>query len=122
MPREMLGFSTFGLSMWLLRWLPIRAVDRVLLLLCRLVIGDTAHIGIPRPAIGPLQLKAINGKTPVLDVGTLEKIRSGDIKVRTLINFNVCATNTYMGKLYFTKVRLTNVHVYTMPACRCSRR
>lgn len=31
--------------------------------------------------MGPLQLKNTKGKTPVLDIGALEKIRSGDIKV-----------------------------------------
>ncbi|XP_020097761.1 indole-3-pyruvate monooxygenase YUCCA2-like [Ananas comosus] len=81
LPREMLGSSTFGLSMWLLKWLPMRAVDRVLLLVARLMLGDTARLGLPRPRLGPLELKSLSGKTPVLDVGTLAKIRSGDIKV-----------------------------------------
>uniref|UniRef100_J3KXV0 Flavin-containing monooxygenase n=1 Tax=Oryza brachyantha TaxID=4533 RepID=J3KXV0_ORYBR len=57
------------------------AVDRLVLLVARLVIGDTARLGFPRPALGPLELKAVSGKTPVLDVGTLAKIRTGHIKV-----------------------------------------
>ncbi|KAE8687522.1 Indole-3-pyruvate monooxygenase YUCCA6 [Hibiscus syriacus] len=28
LPREMLGISTFGLLMWMLKWLPVRIVDR----------------------------------------------------------------------------------------------
>ncbi|URD83155.1 flavin-containing monooxygenase [Musa troglodytarum] len=80
LPREMLCRSTFGLSMWLLRWLPVRAVDRLLLLAARLLLGDTAKLGLPRPQLGPLELKLRSGKTPVLDVGTLEKIKSGAIK------------------------------------------
>ncbi|KAL0323850.1 UNVERIFIED_CONTAM: Indole-3-pyruvate monooxygenase YUCCA2 [Sesamum calycinum] len=32
--------------------------------------------------LGPLELKNLSGKTPVLDVGTLDKIKTGDIKVR----------------------------------------
>jgi indole-3-pyruvate monooxygenase len=75
------GYSTFELSTWLLRWLPIQVVDRVLLLLSRLVLGDTGRLGIPRPIIGPMELKKVFGKTPVLDVGTIDKIKSGDIKV-----------------------------------------
>ncbi|XP_010249741.1 PREDICTED: indole-3-pyruvate monooxygenase YUCCA2-like [Nelumbo nucifera] len=82
LPREMLGRSTFGLSMWLLKWLPIRLVDRFLLLVTRLMLGDTSRLGLDRPDLGPLELKNITGKTPVLDVGTLAKIKSGDIKVR----------------------------------------
>ncbi|GJU61842.1 indole-3-pyruvate monooxygenase YUCCA6-like protein [Tanacetum coccineum] len=81
LPREMLGRSTFGLSMWLLKWLPIRLVDRFLLIMSWLVFGDTASFGLDRPQVGPLELKNKTGKTPVLDVGTLAKIKSGDIKI-----------------------------------------
>ncbi|KAJ7958602.1 Flavin-containing monooxygenase [Quillaja saponaria] len=81
LPREMLGKSTFGLSMWLLKWLPIRLVDRLLLIVSWLLLGDTARFGLDRPCLGPLQLKNLSGKTPVLDVGTLAKIKCGDIKV-----------------------------------------
>ncbi|CAI9759655.1 unnamed protein product [Fraxinus pennsylvanica] len=81
LPREMLGKSTFGLSMWLLKWLPMSLVDSLLLLVSRLIIGDTAKFGIERPQMGPLQVKNLSGKTPVLDVGTLDKIKSGIIKV-----------------------------------------
>ncbi|OUZ99947.1 Pyridine nucleotide-disulfide oxidoreductase [Macleaya cordata] len=81
LPREMLGRSTFGLSMWLLKWLPIRIVDRLLLLVAWFLLGNTAQLGLSRPKLGPLELKSMSGKTPVLDVGTLAKIRAGDIKV-----------------------------------------
>ncbi|MBA0693786.1 hypothetical protein Goari_004135 [Gossypium aridum] len=81
LPQEMLGRSTFGLSMWLLKWFPVRIVDRLLLLLSRFTIGDTGKFGLHRPQLGPLELKSRSGKTPVLDVGTLDKIKSGNIKV-----------------------------------------
>uniref|UniRef100_A0A0D9UYH1 Flavin-containing monooxygenase n=1 Tax=Leersia perrieri TaxID=77586 RepID=A0A0D9UYH1_9ORYZ len=81
LPREMLGQSTFGLSVLLLRWFSVQTVDWLLLLLAHLVIGDTARLGIPRPSLGPMELKAVSGKTPVLDVGTIAKIKSGNIKV-----------------------------------------
>ncbi|KAL1532487.1 Indole-3-pyruvate monooxygenase YUCCA6 [Salvia divinorum] len=82
LPREMLGRSTFGLSMWLLKWLPIHIVDRFLLVSSWLLLGNTARYGLDRPKVGPLKLKSLSGKTPVLDVGTLDKIKSGDIKIR----------------------------------------
>ncbi|KAL0557741.1 hypothetical protein IC582_006292 [Cucumis melo] len=85
LPREMLGRSTFGLSMWLLKWFPIRLVDAFLLMVSRFILGDTARFGLDRPIMGPLRLKNSSGKTPVLDVGTLAKIRSGHIKVRPSI-------------------------------------
>ncbi|XWS72020.1 hypothetical protein CRYUN_Cryun02cG0004700 [Craigia yunnanensis] len=81
LPQEMLGRSTFGLSMWLLKWFPVRLVDRFLLLVSRFMLGDTEKFGLHRPQLGPLELKRRSGKTPVLDVGTLAKIKSGNIKV-----------------------------------------
>ncbi|KAL1834661.1 hypothetical protein ACET3Z_004312 [Daucus carota] len=81
LPREVLGKSTFGLSMWLLKWFPVRLVDTFLLIVCRILLGDTSKLGLVRPSIGPLELKNSAGKTPVLDVGTLDRIKKGDIKV-----------------------------------------
>nr|XP_009395195.1 PREDICTED: indole-3-pyruvate monooxygenase YUCCA2-like isoform X1 [Musa acuminata subsp. malaccensis] len=86
LPRELLGISTFGMSMALLKWLPVKAVDALLLFGTRLLLGDTEKYGIKRPAIGPLELKSAAGKTPVLDIGTFAKIKSGQIKVVPDIN------------------------------------
>ncbi|KAF2564113.1 hypothetical protein F2Q70_00018687 [Brassica cretica] len=86
LPREMLGTSTFGLSMLLLKWLPIQLVDSFLLVVSRFILGDTTLLGLNRPRIGPLELKNLTGKTPVLDVGTLAKIKTGDIKVQIYLN------------------------------------
>uniref|UniRef100_A0A0E0IE45 Flavin-containing monooxygenase n=1 Tax=Oryza nivara TaxID=4536 RepID=A0A0E0IE45_ORYNI len=85
LPREMLGQPTFRLAMWLLKWLPIHIVDRILLLVARAILGDTSQFGLKRPSLGPLELKSLSGKTPILDIGTLAKIKSGDIKVRPAI-------------------------------------
>ncbi|XP_057775978.1 indole-3-pyruvate monooxygenase YUCCA2-like [Salvia miltiorrhiza] len=81
LPKEMLGTSTFGLSMWLVRLLPVSFADRVLLAGSWLTIGNTDQFGIQRPKLGPIELKIKFGKTPVLDVGTLHKIKNGYIKV-----------------------------------------
>ncbi|MQL80065.1 hypothetical protein Taro_012529 [Colocasia esculenta] len=81
LPRKMLGTSTFGLAMKLLKWLPVRLVDRFLLAMARLVLGNTEVYGLRRPEVGPLELKASTGKTPVLDVGALRLIKNGSIKV-----------------------------------------
>ncbi|KAK4840586.1 hypothetical protein QYF36_013048 [Acer negundo] len=78
---KVLGKSTFALSISLLKWFPVTVVDRFLLFCSRLVIGDTNRFGIERPKMGPLQLKISVGKTPVLDLGTFAKIKSGEIKV-----------------------------------------
>ncbi|XP_073100816.1 indole-3-pyruvate monooxygenase YUCCA8 isoform X2 [Elaeis guineensis] len=81
LPREMFGTSTFGLAMKLLKWLPLRMVDRFLLTVARMVIGNTEKYGLKRPELGPLELKNITGKTPVLDVGALTLIRNGRIQI-----------------------------------------
>ncbi|KAF7819822.1 indole-3-pyruvate monooxygenase YUCCA2-like [Senna tora] len=81
LPQQMFGRSTFSVSMWLLKWLPMGVVDQFLLLMSHLMLGDTSRFGLHRPKIGPLRLKNLYGKTPVLDVGTLALIKSGNIKV-----------------------------------------
>ncbi|NP_001315376.1 probable indole-3-pyruvate monooxygenase YUCCA4 [Cucumis melo] len=81
LPREMFGFSTFGIAMGLMKWLPLRLVDKILLLVASLTLGNTDHLGLRRPKTGPIELKNATGKTPVLDVGALSQIRSGRIKV-----------------------------------------
>ncbi|XP_028802355.1 probable indole-3-pyruvate monooxygenase YUCCA4 [Neltuma alba] len=81
LPREMFGFSTFGLAMTLLKWFPLRIVDMLLLLLAYFIIGNTDQLGLRRPKTGPMELKCIAGRSPVLDVGTLGEIKAGRIKV-----------------------------------------
>ncbi|KAK9274247.1 hypothetical protein L1049_019061 [Liquidambar formosana] len=81
LPREMLGLSTFGIAMALLKWLPLRLVDMFLLLMANFTLGNTEKLGLRRPKTGPIELKNATGKTPVLDVGALSQIKSGKIKV-----------------------------------------
>lgn len=81
LPREMFGFSTFGIAMTLLKWFPLRLVDKFLLTLTSFILGNTDRYGLRRPKTGPIELKNATGKTPVLDVGALSHIKSGKIKV-----------------------------------------
>ncbi|XP_023741536.1 indole-3-pyruvate monooxygenase YUCCA6 [Lactuca sativa] len=81
LPRDIMGQSTFGLSMRLLKWFPMRLVDWFLLIMSWWILGNTARFGLDRPTVGPLELKNLSGKTPVLDVGALAKIKSGDIMI-----------------------------------------
>ncbi|GAB2281902.1 hypothetical protein Dimus_016467 [Dionaea muscipula] len=81
LPREIYGKSTFELAMLLMRWLPVWLVDKILLVLAWLILGDVEKYGIIRPSMGPFEHKSKKGKTPVLDIGAVSKIKSGDIKV-----------------------------------------
>ncbi|KAJ8751734.1 hypothetical protein K2173_025908 [Erythroxylum novogranatense] len=81
LPREMIGISTFSIAVWLLKYLPLKWVDRLLLLGAYLKLGNTDQFGLRRPKSGPIELKNVTGRTPVLDVGALSLIKSGKIKV-----------------------------------------
>ncbi|CAN6486048.1 unnamed protein product [Victoria cruziana] len=81
LPREIFGISTYEVAAFLLKWLPVWLVDRLLLICAWWELGSVQKYGIKRPAMGPLYLKNTLGRTPVLDIGALEKIRSGDIKI-----------------------------------------
>lgn len=81
LPREVYGKSTFELAVFLMKWLPLWLVDRILLFLACLVLGNIENYGLTRPAVGPMQLKNTQGRTPVLDIGALDKIKSGKIEV-----------------------------------------
>lgn len=81
LPKEVLGKSTYELAALLLKWVSLRTVDKILLFLASWSLGNTDKYGLKRPEVGPLELKNTEGKTPVLDLGTFGKIKSGQIKV-----------------------------------------
>lgn len=81
LPREIMGRSTFQVAVLLMSWLPLWLVDKILLVLAWLILGNTEKLGVKRPSMGPMQLKNTSGKTPVLDIGALEKIHTGHINV-----------------------------------------
>ena len=80
-PRDLLGvpITKFSLA---LRALPPRVADAMTTLTRRLAIGDLASAGLTQSDIGPLEQIAERRRIPVIDVGTLGRIRSGDIAVR----------------------------------------
>ncbi|KAE9592371.1 putative indole-3-pyruvate monooxygenase [Lupinus albus] len=81
LPREVFGKSTFEVAVKLMKRLPLKVVDKILLILSCLILGNVEKYGLKRPSKGPLELKNSTGKTPVLDIGALKKIRSGKINV-----------------------------------------
>lgn len=70
------------IGMVLLKYLPMSLVDAMVTFFSRMKFGDLSKFGIHRPSKGPFTLKILTGQTPVLDVGTLDKIHSGEIKVK----------------------------------------
>lgn len=81
LPREMFGRSTYEVAQKLMTKIPSWLTDTLLVSYTYFALGDTSRHGIHRPIEGPMLLKQKYGKTPILDVGTFAKIKSGHIKV-----------------------------------------
>lgn len=66
----------------LLKYFPLHVVDSMVVMLSKLFYGrDLSRYGIKRPDEGPFTTKIKYGKYPVIDVGTCQKIKSGEIQV-----------------------------------------
>jgi indole-3-pyruvate monooxygenase len=73
------------LGMTLLKYLPLKFVDRIIGFLAWFKFGDLSKYGIVRPNLGPFTQKAIAGLSPTIDVGAVEKIKAGEIQVSYLL-------------------------------------
>jgi cation diffusion facilitator CzcD-associated flavoprotein CzcO len=83
-PRDVLGRPT-QLTARMLARLPTALADRLGSLLRRMTVGDLTGYGIATPEIAPLAQLRERGKTPVIDIGTVEAIKKGRIAVRPAI-------------------------------------
>ncbi len=79
-PRDFHGRPTQKTAM-MLRKLPIWMGDKVGVLLRKIAVGDLSRWGIETPADPPTAQLRKYGKTPVIDLGTVEKIKNGEIVV-----------------------------------------
>jgi cation diffusion facilitator CzcD-associated flavoprotein CzcO len=80
-PRDLLGLPILT---WVIlyRHLPARLVDIINAPILRLAVGNFEKLGLRRAAKGPRQMVEEDGHVPLIDIGTLAKIRDGSIKVR----------------------------------------
>lgn len=69
-------------GMLLLKYLPISLVDTLIAKCAKIRFGNLAELGIPQPEEGPFYIKISKGRSPVIDVGAIDKIKLGEIKVR----------------------------------------
>jgi cation diffusion facilitator CzcD-associated flavoprotein CzcO len=81
LPRDLLGFPILSWAI-LYRRLPARLVDVINAPVLRLAIGNIEKLGLRRAAKGPRQMVDEDGRVPLIDIGTLAKIRDGSIRVR----------------------------------------
>jgi cation diffusion facilitator CzcD-associated flavoprotein CzcO len=80
-PRDLLGVPIIVYAL-ASRSLPPRVADAVNALALRLSVGDLAAVGLAKRDVGPFAEIALQRRIPVIDVGTLARIRRGDIAVR----------------------------------------
>ncbi len=80
LPRDLLGFPILAWAI-LYRRLPARLVDFINAPILRLAVGPIEKFGLRRSAKGPRQMVEEDGRVPLIDVGTLDRIRDGSIKI-----------------------------------------
>ena len=80
LPRDLLGFPILAWAI-LYRPLPARLVDFINAPILRLAVGSIEKLGLRRAAKGPRQMVDEDGRVPLIDIGTLDKIREGSIKI-----------------------------------------
>jgi cation diffusion facilitator CzcD-associated flavoprotein CzcO len=79
--REVLGRPTQVTAMLLSR-LPNAVADAIAVAFRKLTVGDLRRYGLRTPAQSPLRQLREEGRTPVIDVGTVAMIKRGGIAVR----------------------------------------
>ena len=81
LPRELLGLPILG---WAIAesWLPPGLADLLNAPAIRLAVGPLDGLGLPIADKGALRMIKEDRRVPLLDIGTLARIRDGSIKVR----------------------------------------
>ena len=85
-PRDLLGLPILT---WVLlyRHLPARLVDTINAPVLRLALGNFEKLGLRRATKGPRQMVEEDGHVPLIDIGTLARIRDGSIRLRGGIDY-----------------------------------
>lgn len=84
LPRDLLGLPILTWAI-LYQHLPARLVDLINAPILRLAIGSFEKLGLRRAAKGPRQMVEEDGRVPLIDIGTLARIRDGSIGIRGAI-------------------------------------
>lgn len=86
-PRDLLGRPSqeTGIA---LSVLPVPVRDAIITTIMRVAVGDLSRWGIVRPSISPQKMIEEQGRVPILDVGTIAKIKEG--KFASFRQFRKC--------------------------------
>jgi cation diffusion facilitator CzcD-associated flavoprotein CzcO len=85
LPRDLLGLPILTWAI-LYQHLPARLVDLINAPILRLAVGSFEKLGLRRAAKGPRQMVEEDGRVPLIDIGTLARIRDGSIRIRGAID------------------------------------
>lgn len=85
-PRDVLGIPVLQLSL-LMKGIPPRVADTISAPLMKWLVGDLKKLGLKKMPYGPLEEISRDGKIPLLDIGTIQHIRKGHIKIYDDIDF-----------------------------------
>jgi hypothetical protein len=85
-PRELFGLPIQVVAMLATKLLPLKANDALFPPILDLAIGDLSRFGIKRPRQGILQQIRDAAKIPVIDVGTVRKIRENAIRIAPAVS------------------------------------
>lgn len=80
-PRDLFGVPVQGISI-AEQHLPARWADTLNRPLAGMVMGDLSPYGLHRPSIGPVEQIERRQRIPLIDVGTIDHIKQGRIRVR----------------------------------------
>jgi cation diffusion facilitator CzcD-associated flavoprotein CzcO len=81
LPKEVLGQPILAIGIPT-SFLPPRIKDALTWPLVRLTVGDITQYGLRKAPYGPSQQIAKDGRIPLIDIGTMALIKSGDVAVR----------------------------------------
>lgn len=84
-PRDIAGIPILTIARWLSVF-PPRFADWLSKPVLRITVGNLSRFGIPQAPWGPMDQIARQQKIPMLDVGTMEALRSGEIMARPAID------------------------------------
>ncbi|KAM0914038.1 hypothetical protein ACQ4PT_011747 [Festuca glaucescens] len=84
-PMHIMTKELIRLGMKLVRHLPMKLVDDLLVMMANFIFGDLTRHGIIRPKKGPFIIKSETGRSAVIDVGAVGLIKEGNIKVQQRI-------------------------------------
>lgn len=79
-PRDLFGRPTQHTNV-LLSHLPLALRDAIAMATVGLVVGDLSRWGILRPKMGPNRMIEETGRIPMLDIGTINMVKRGKIRV-----------------------------------------